>query len=235
MMCFHKYLCCFLNHPIHEPIPEPCEEAGEEALEEAVIEPIVEHIEDRLGEQSEEVVIERLGEPLGETVIKHIEDRLGERVEEPTQIKWSDTIIFIPNISGGYVIKVYDGDTITIAQKLPYPESPLYRFSVRLAGIDSPEMKGKSTEEKVAAKLSQKALEEIILNKNVTIKNVKTEKYGRLLADVYYENIHLNKWMLDNNYAIPYNGGTKKPFVSYNPPENTEESIENIEVNIEQL
>jgi len=208
MLCFHKYLCCFLNHPIHEPIPEPYEERGEE--------PVIEHIEDRIVEPIEEL----------------IEECLGNRLEEPTQIKWSDTIIFIPDISGGYVIKVYDGDTITIAQKLPYPESPLYRFSVRLAGIDSPEMKGKSTEERVAAKLSQKALEEIILNKNVTIKNVKTEKYGRLLADVYYENIHLNKWMLDNNYAIPYNGGTKKPFVSYNPPENTEESIENIEENI---
>ena len=217
MMRFHKYLCCFLNHPIHEPIPEPCEEHGEEHGEEPVIEHIEEHIEDRLGEPIEEC--------LG--------NRLGERVEKPTQIKWSDTIIFIPDISGGYVIKVYDGDTITIAQKLPYPESPLYRFSVRLAGIDSPEMKGKSKEEKVAAKLSQKALEEIILNKNVTIKNVKTEKYGRLLADVYYENIHLNKWMLDNNYAVPYNGGTKKPFVSYNPPENNEENIENNEENIE--
>ena len=57
---------------------------------------------------------------------------------------WKDTIPFIPPISGGVVIKVYDGDTITIASKLPYKKSPLYRFSVRLNGIDSPEIKGVS-------------------------------------------------------------------------------------------
>jgi endonuclease YncB( thermonuclease family) len=131
---------------------------------------------------------------------------------QPPHIKWSDTVIFIPDVSSGYVIKVYDGDTITIAQRLPYSKSPLYRFSVRLAGIDSPEIKGNTEEEKNAAIISQKALEEMILNKNVTIKNVKTEKYGRLLADVYLGDIHLNKWMLDNNYAVPYNGGRKKRY-----------------------
>jgi endonuclease YncB( thermonuclease family) len=132
---------------------------------------------------------------------------------EPVQIKWNDTTPFIPDISEGYVIKVYDGDTITIAQRLPYQKSPLYRFSVRLAGIDSPEIKGKTDEEKSAAKISQKVLEKLVLNKNITIKNVKTEKYGRLLADVYLGDIHINRWMLDNNYAIPYDGGTKKPFI----------------------
>ena len=35
------------------------------------------------------------------------------------------------------------------------------------------------------------------------------EKYGRLLADVYVDNIHVNQWMLDNKYAVPYDGGTK--------------------------
>lgn len=133
--------------------------------------------------------------------------------KEPTQIKWNDTSPFIPDIEGGYVIKVYDGDTITIAQRLPYLKSPLYRFSVRLAGIDSPEIKGKTDEEKSAAKISQKVLEKLVLNKNITIKNVKTEKYGRLLADVYLGDIHINRWLLDNNYAIPYVGGTKKPFI----------------------
>ena len=55
---------------------------------------------------------------------------------------WKDTMPFIPPISGGVVIKVYDGDTITIASKLPYKKSPLYRFSVRMNGIDAPELKG---------------------------------------------------------------------------------------------
>ena len=56
------------------------------------------------------------------------------------KLTWSDTIPFVAPIKGGHVIKVYDGDTITIASILPYKESPIFRFSVRLAGIDSPEI-----------------------------------------------------------------------------------------------
>jgi endonuclease YncB( thermonuclease family) len=41
------------------------------------------------------------------------------------------------------------------------------------------------------------------------LKNIKTEKYGRILADVYCNNIHINQWMLDNRYAVKYDGGTK--------------------------
>ena len=35
-------------------------------------------------------------------------------------ITYKDTIIFKPAITSGKVIKVYDGDTITIATKMPY-------------------------------------------------------------------------------------------------------------------
>ena len=35
------------------------------------------------------------------------------------RIEWKDTIPFIPPVDKGLVIKVYDGDTITIAAKLP--------------------------------------------------------------------------------------------------------------------
>jgi endonuclease YncB( thermonuclease family) len=125
-------------------------------------------------------------------------------------LNWKDCIAFVPPITGGVVIKVYDGDTITIASKLPYEASPLYRFAVRLNGIDAPEIKGKTNYEKHAALVAKTALEERILNKTVTLKNASTEKYGRILADVYLGEVHLNKWMLDEHYAVPYEGGTKK-------------------------
>jgi len=143
-------------------------------------------------------------------------------IPQPTQltiplptIEWKDTQAFIPPICEGQVIKVYDGDTITIAAKLPYNDSLLYRFSIRLNGIDSPEIKGHSEDEKAAAQVSKRALENLILHKYVVLKNKSTEKYGRILADVYivYEKndkLHLNKWMLDNRYAVEYDGGTKK-------------------------
>ena len=136
-------------------------------------------------------------------------------------ILWSETTPFLPPVHQGQVIKVYDGDTITIAARLPYPESPLYRFQVRLLGIDSPEIKGKTKEEQEAAKLSQKELETLILQKVVYLKDIAQEKYGRILANVYVDypipqnptnQIHLNQWMIHNGYAVPYDGKTKTPF-----------------------
>ena len=130
--------------------------------------------------------------------------------EDGDNIKWEDTVEFTFPIEGGRVIKVYDGDTITIASKLPFDNSPLYRLSVRLNGIDTPEIKGKTDDEKIAAKLVKDALSSLILNKYVTLKNIQTEKYGRILADVYIGEIHINMWLITEKYAVNYDGGTKK-------------------------
>ena len=118
--------------------------------------------------------------------------------------------MFVPPITNGIVIKVYDGDTITLAQTLPYENSPLFRFPVRLLGIDSPELKTKHESEKMYGERSRAALHKLIFEKTVTLKNVSLEKYGRILADIYYGDIHINKWLLDNKYAIPYNGDKKR-------------------------
>ena len=125
------------------------------------------------------------------------------------KINLKDTIKFVPPVEKGVVIKVYDGDTITIASKLPYPTSPLYRFSVRLNGIDCPEIKGKDENEKHCAQIAKKEMSDLILNKVVILKNVQTEKYGRILADVYIGDLQLNKHMIEKRLAVSYDGGTK--------------------------
>ena len=132
-------------------------------------------------------------------------------MEDYSDIKWEDTVEFTFPIKGGKVIKVYDGDTITIASKLPYDTSPLYRLSVRLNGIDTPEMKGKGVleEEKQAAKMAQKFVSNLIFNKFVRLENIQTEKYGRILADVYIDDINVNELLIRERYAVKYDGGTK--------------------------
>ena len=132
-----------------------------------------------------------------------------KNTEQPKQIQWSDTLQFIPPINTGQVIKVYDGDTFTLAGHLPYDGSPLYRFSVRLNGIDCAEIKGKTEEEKECAIRARKELDELIMGKAVTLKNVKNEKYGRILADVFVGDLHVNKHMIDKGLAIEYDGGSK--------------------------
>jgi len=140
---------------------------------------------------------------------KRDDESFTDLISEP-KYEWKTTVPFIPPINSGYVIKVYDGDTITIATELPYPNSPVYRFPVRLNGIDSPEMHGKNEDEKEAAKKSQHELEKLILHQDVILKNIKTEKYGRVLADVYFGDINLSKWMIDHHYSVNYDGGTKR-------------------------
>ena len=119
---------------------------------------------------------------------------------------------FVPAVTRGKVVAIYDGDTITVAARHLRRGRP-YLFSVRLAGIDSPEIRGKSEKEKEAARASRDFLREQILGKFVTLSSVKTEKYGRLLATVLYRGRDVNQLMVDRNYAVPYDGGKKPTFV----------------------
>lgn len=127
-----------------------------------------------------------------------------------SNVTWKDTIPFVPPVTSGLCIKVYDGDTITIASRIPIKDSPLYRFSVRLDGIDTPEIKGKDEDEKECAKMARDDLSKLILNKEVRLEDVKLEKYGRILAQVYLKEQNLNTWMIEQRYAVEYDGGTKK-------------------------
>jgi len=127
---------------------------------------------------------------------------------ELDSITWNATVPFIPPITNGKVLKICDdGDTIVIATVLPFQDvqsttATVYRFPVKLAGIDCIELKGNTFCEKEFAIKACNALADKILGKVVTLKNVSFEKYGRILADVYLDGIHLNRWMLDKGYAV---------------------------------
>ena len=116
---------------------------------------------------------------------------------------------FVPSFTECKVIGVYDGDTITVAAFLK-KDPQCYKFKVRLNGIDSPEMRGSSPNEKQHALQSRDALKAKIMDKIITLDITGLEKYGRILATVYYKGENMNEWLLKNNYAIPYDGGTKK-------------------------
>jgi hypothetical protein len=51
-----------------------------------------------------------------------------------------------------------------------------------------------------------------LLGWQVRLENRAQEKYGRLLADVYVGDIHINQWLLDKGYAKAYTGWTKEVF-----------------------
>lgn len=120
---------------------------------------------------------------------------------------------FVPEISYGKVVKVHDGDTITIVTVLfngdVSPKSNLYKFNVRVLGIDTPELKTKNVKEKELGIVARDALRALLMNKVVKMKNVSYDKYGRILCNVFLDDVNVSEWLVSNNHAVLYNGGKK--------------------------
>lgn len=100
------------------------------------------------------------------------------------------------------VIKVYDGDTITVDFQLGFGII-LKSQKIRLLGINTPEVRGESKPEGL---ISRDALRERILGKLVTIRTSKDKKgkYGRWLGEVFMEKENINLWLLAEGYARVY-------------------------------
>lgn len=90
----------------------------------------------------------------------------------------------------------------------------MYKYSIRLNGIDCPELRTKDALEKQYGQRAQQKLSELILHKYVRIEVLKFEKYGRILADVFAEDtgVSASDWILKNKYGVPYEGKTKLKF-----------------------
>ncbi len=102
------------------------------------------------------------------------------------------------------VISVYDGDTFTIEQK----DIADKNYRVRIRGIDTAEYgwRAECIEETSLSIKAKEFTSTSILNKEVTLKNIGTDKYGRLLADVYVDtNINVASELLKKGLAQPYN------------------------------
>ena len=113
----------------------------------------------------------------------------------------------------GKVVDVYDGDTVKIVFPLSEKEPErLYRWNCRLINVDTPEIRTKNLKEKAYAKVVRDKLREKILNKLVYIKCLDFDKYGRLLVEIFdNEKCEecINNWLILNEYAKKYDGGTK--------------------------
>ena len=126
-------------------------------------------------------------------------------VSIPQDIEWKDTIPFVAPINQGRCIKVYDGDTITIAAKLPYKSSPIYRFSVRLNGIDTPEIRAKCPAEKEMAYKARDFIRSILNNgKRIELHNLDRGKYFRIVADIYVDDVNVAELMIEKGLGKPY-------------------------------
>tara|TARA_Y100000389_G_scaffold199598_1_gene238309 strand:- start:958 stop:1422 length:465 start_codon:yes stop_codon:yes gene_type:complete len=126
---------------------------------------------------------------------------------------------YIPQVTKGRVVNVYDGDTLTLAARLPN-DNTIYKFSVRLRGLDCPEVRTNDKSEKLIAMKARNYVSSKVLGEMVTLFNVDLDKYGRLLAGVLYnEQKDLAEELISERLAVKYDGGTKispTDWVKYN-------------------
>ena len=118
------------------------------------------------------------------------------------------------NATVAEVTSIYDGDTFR-ANIIGFPTIVGEHMSIRINGIDTPELWGKCPEEKAQAKLAKQfTVKHLRSAKRITLKNIKRGKYFRLIADVYVDGINLAEQLIKNNHAVEYQGKTKKNWCS---------------------
>ena len=111
------------------------------------------------------------------------------------------------------ITKVVDGDTIDANIDLGFDIS--FTKRIRLAGIDSPESRTTNLKEKALGLESKEWLKKTLEDaKDILIKTEKpdsTEKYGRIIGHLFIngQETSLNNQMIDEGYALPYDGGKK--------------------------
>ncbi|MBY0386286.1 thermonuclease family protein [bacterium] len=106
-------------------------------------------------------------------------------------------------------LKNHDGDTVTF--EIPNVHPLLgHKISVRVNGLDTPEIRGKQPCEKQAARAAKKLIENLLKNaKVIHIENPSRDKYFRILGDVTVDGKSLAQILLKNKLAYEYSGQAK--------------------------
>ena len=80
---------------------------------------------------------------------------------------------------------------------------------VRLMGIDTPESRTRDLVEKLFGKASKKHLKELLSEGNITLRSHDKGKFGRILGELFINDISINQKMIDDHHAVDYGGGNK--------------------------
>ncbi len=113
------------------------------------------------------------------------------------------------DIHGAIYVRNYDGDTVTFNLPGLHPIIG-HKISIRVNGIDTPEIRGKCDKEKISAKLVKHLVADILKNADsITLKNIGRGKYFRIVADVIVDGKSLKEILILGGMAVPYDGGTK--------------------------
>ncbi len=87
----------------------------------------------------------------------------------------------------------YDGDTCTTIDG----------EKIRLACIDTPEIKGKKSDP-IPAKEAKDFLNNLIANKKVSIRRITNDRYGRTVGELFKNDINIQELIVQKGYGKIY-------------------------------
>jgi len=91
------------------------------------------------------------------------------------------------------IASCYDGDTCTSSTG----------EKIRLACIDTPELRGKRAEP-VPAKAARDHIRELVVGRKVTIRRITTDRYGRTVAELFVNGSNVQQQLVASGYASIY-------------------------------
>lgn len=106
--------------------------------------------------------------------------------------------------------RVVDGDTVDVIIDCGF--SIFHKARVRMYGIDTPESRTRDKDEKARGLMSKNFLVKELSKGDVVIKTKKDKKgkFGRILGELYVNDININQMMIHGFYAVAYDGQSKE-------------------------
>ncbi len=133
----------------------------------------------------------------------------GGEEKQATASVTSNENLFI--LSPEQVVSVYDGDTFKI--DLPSMH-PLFGddLSIRLFGVDTPEMRGTTDEVKALAMQAQQVTEKALKGASkIELRNPQRGKYFRIISEVWIDGESLAEMLKKKGLAKDYDGEGARP------------------------
>ena len=97
------------------------------------------------------------------------------------------------DFSSIFIKSCYDGDTCTAIDG----------EKIRLACIDTPELKGKNSDHDKAIQ-ARDFLNKLVANKEILIKRITKDRYGRTVAELFKDGVNIQELIVNKGYGKIY-------------------------------
>lgn len=105
-------------------------------------------------------------------------------------------------------MKIYTGDTFVLATKIPFfhetiETAPICKFTIHLDSVTAPI-------DKENGSITKEALIKKIEHQVVQLRDISTDRHGKIYAKVFLAEENVNEWLVKNNYGVRSKNGKKR-------------------------